>query len=81
MGEQMVRMKSEVFGRPSVMNYHVKSVEKKNYERRGFEISEVSCDFTKVSSNVFYYIVTFWLAYHNFCTRWVPEIFMGAHKT
>jgi hypothetical protein len=46
MDEQMFTMKSEVFGRPSVVcDDLVHSVEQKICERRRFTISELSCKF------------------------------------
>jgi hypothetical protein len=48
---------------------------------RRFTISELSCEFQQVSRTVLNKIVKVQLRYHKFCTRWVPKMPTGAHKT
>jgi hypothetical protein len=82
MDEQMFTMKSEVFGRPSVVSDDlVHSVEQKICERRRFTISELSCEFQQISRNLLYEIMTVRLGYHKFYARWVPKLLTGVHKT
>jgi hypothetical protein len=38
-------------------------------ERRHFTISELSCEFLKISSCLLYEIITYRLGYHKFCSR------------
>jgi hypothetical protein len=74
----MFRMKNEVVDRPSVVN---DDLVKKKCERRRFTISELSCEFPRISRTVLYEIITVRRGYHKFCARWVPKIFTCAHKT
>jgi hypothetical protein len=51
----MFTMKSEVVGRSSVVSDDlVQSVDQEICERRRFIISELSCEFPQISSNVLY---------------------------
>jgi hypothetical protein len=59
----------------------VQSVGQKISERRRFTISELSCEFSQSSRTLFCEIITVGLGYHKYCARWVPKMFMGAHKT
>jgi hypothetical protein len=63
-------------GRPSAVNDDfVQS------ERRRFTISELSWEFSQISRTLFHDIIIVRLGYHKFCTRWVPKMLTGAHKT
>jgi hypothetical protein len=76
MGEQMLTMKSEVFGEPSVVGDElVRS------ERWRFTILELSCEFPQISRTVLYETITVRLGFHRFCARWVPKILTDTHKT
>jgi hypothetical protein len=70
-------------GRPAALRDDlVQSVEEKTYERRGFTISELSCEFPQISHTLLYEIVIVMLGYHHkFWATWVPKMIMGAHKT
>jgi hypothetical protein len=59
----------------------VQSVVQKICESRRFTISEISCEFTQISRPLLYEIITVRLGYHKFCTRLIPKMLMGAHKT
>jgi hypothetical protein len=72
----MFTMKSEVVGWPSVV-----SDDLVQSERRRFTISEFSCKFLQISLAVLYEIITIRVCCHKFCTRWVPKMLVGAHKT
>jgi hypothetical protein len=55
-------------GRPFVVSDGlVQSVDQKISGRRGLTISELSCEFPKISCTVLYQIITIRLAYHKFC--------------
>jgi hypothetical protein len=72
-------MKSEVLGRPSVVSDDlVQNVDQNIREIRRLTISELLCEFPQPSRTD---IITVRLAYHKFCTRWVPKMLMGEHKT
>jgi hypothetical protein len=72
----------EQSGRPSVVSDDlVQSVNQKICEGWCFTVSEIWCDFPQVSHTVVYKIITVRLGYHKFCSRWVPKLLMGAHKT
>jgi hypothetical protein len=74
-------MKSEVVGRPSVMNDDlVQSVDQRICETWCFTISDVLCEFPQISCTVLYGIITVRLCYHKFYARLVPKMLMGAHK-
>jgi oligoribonuclease (3'-5' exoribonuclease) len=69
-------------GRPSVVSDDlVYSVGQKICERRRFIISELSCEFPQISRILLYKIITVRLGYHKFCSRWVPKMLTGVHKT
>jgi hypothetical protein len=68
-------------GQPSVVSDLVQIIDKKICERQCFTISELLCEFPQISHTVLYKIITVRLGYHKFCTRWVPEMFTGVHKT
>jgi hypothetical protein len=70
-------------GRPSaVSDDPVRSVDQKNCERRRFKISELSCEFPQISRTVLYDNIPVRLGYHHkFCSRLVPNVLTGAHKT
>jgi transposase len=68
--------------RPSVVSDDlVQSVDEKICERRGFTISELSCEFLQISHTALYEIMIVRPGYHKFCTRWVPRMLTGVHKT
>jgi hypothetical protein len=74
-------MRSEVVDQPSVVSDDlVQSVDQKLCERWCFTISELSYEFPQISRAGFYKIITVWLGYLKFCTRWVPKMLMSAHK-
>jgi hypothetical protein len=81
MGEQMTMMKSEEVSWPFVVSDLIQSVDQKRCERWCFTISELSCEFPQISRTLLYYFITVRLGCHKFCTRWVPKMLMGAHKT
>jgi hypothetical protein len=65
-GGQILSVKSEVVSTPSVMRGDlVQSVDKKICKRRCFTISQISCEFPKVSRTVLYEIITVRLGYHH----------------
>jgi hypothetical protein len=75
-------MKSEVVGHPSVVsNDLVHSADQKLCKRQCFTISELSCKFPDISRILLYEIITAWLRYHKFYTRWVQKMITGMHKT
>jgi hypothetical protein len=77
-----VRENIEVVCWSSVMSDdRVQNDEQKIRERQHFTISELLCEFPQISCTILYSIITVRLGYlHKFCTRWVPKMFMGAHK-
>jgi hypothetical protein len=78
----MIMMKSEGGGQPSVVSDDlVQNVDQKSCERWCFTISELPCEFQKISCTVLYEIITFSLGYHKFCARWVPKMLTGAHRS
>jgi hypothetical protein len=82
MGEQMLMIKSEVVGRPSVVSDDlVQSVDQKICERWCFTISELPCEFPQISHTVPYENNTVRLGYHKFCATWVLKILAVAYKT
>jgi hypothetical protein len=42
-------------------------------ERRGFTLSERSCELPQISRTVLHEIITVTLDYHKVCARWVPK--------
>jgi hypothetical protein len=81
--ENMVMMKSEVVGQPSVVSGNlVQSAGQNICERRRFTISELSCEFPQISCTALYEIITVRLDHHHkLCTRWVPKMLTSVHKT
>jgi hypothetical protein len=72
----------EQSGQPSVVSEDlVQSIGQKICERRHFTILELSCKFQQITHIVLYDIIRVRLGYHKFCTRWVPKMLTGAHKT
>jgi hypothetical protein len=59
----------------------VQIVGQQNCERRRFTISELSCEFPHVLHTVLYEIIAVSLCFHKFCTKWVPKMLTGVHKT
>jgi hypothetical protein len=57
------------------------SVDEKICERWFFTISEVLYELTQILGTVLNEIITVRLGCHKFCTRRVPEILTGVHKT
>jgi hypothetical protein len=55
------------------MVWNVQSVNQK--------ISELSCEFSQISSTVLYEIITVRVGYHKFCAKWLPNMLTGVHKT
>jgi hypothetical protein len=75
-------MKSEVGSQPSVVSVDLfKLLTKKSCERWCFTISELSCEFPKISSTVLCEIITFSLGYHKFYTRCVPKMLTGVQNS
>jgi hypothetical protein len=73
----MFTMKIELVGRPTVLSdYLVQRVVKWR-----FTISELSCEFSQISSTFIYEVITVRLGYHKFCARWLPKMPTGALKT
>jgi hypothetical protein len=65
----------EQSGRPSVVNDDlVQNVDQKVYERRYLTISGLSCEFTSISRNLLYEIITDRLGCYKFCARWAPKM-------
>jgi hypothetical protein len=82
MGEPTHAHDEERSGRPPIVTDElVQIVDKKICERRRFPISEISCEFPKMSPALLYDIIIFRLGYHMFCSEWVPNMLTGAHKT
>jgi oligoribonuclease (3'-5' exoribonuclease) len=44
-------------------------------------ISELSCEYPKISCTVLYEIIAVTLVSHNCCARWVPKMVTGVNKT
>jgi hypothetical protein len=81
-GRTDVMIKSKVVGRPSsVSGDLIENIDQKICERRRFTISEVSCEFPRISRTVLYEHITVRLGYLKFRGRLVPKMLMGAHKT
>jgi hypothetical protein len=57
------------------------SVDQKICERWCITVSELSCEFPQISRTVLYDIIRVKLGCHKFCTRWVPKMLTGMHKT
>jgi hypothetical protein len=76
MGVQTNVHDEEWSGQPSVV-----SDDLVQSEGQHFKISELLCEFPKISRIFLYDIITARLGYHNFWARWVPEMLMGMHKT
>jgi hypothetical protein len=69
-------------GRPcAVSDDLVQSVEQQICERRLFTVSELSCESPQISRAVLNEIITVRLGCQKFCSRWIPKILTGAHKT
>jgi hypothetical protein len=76
---QMLMMKSEVVGQPSVVSDDlVQSVDKTICERHHFSISGLLRQFPQISHIVLYEIITVRLGYHKFGVRWVLKMLTGA---
>jgi hypothetical protein len=70
MDDQMFKTKNEVVGWLSVVSdILVQSADQNISERRRFTISKLSCQFSQISSIVFYEIITVSLGYHRFWAR------------
>jgi hypothetical protein len=50
----------------------IQSVDPKKNMKDSFIISSLSCEFPQMSRTVLYEIIAGRLAYHKFCSRWVP---------
>jgi oligoribonuclease (3'-5' exoribonuclease) len=75
-------MKSKAVSLPSVVSDDlVQSVNQKICERQSFTISELLCEFPKISRTLLYENITVRLGYNEFCARWVPKILTNARKT
>ncbi|GBN62345.1 hypothetical protein AVEN_208787-1 [Araneus ventricosus] len=69
-------------GRPSVVSDGlVAKVNEKIRENRLFTIRMLFDEFPQISKTVLYEIVTNRLNYRKLCSRWVPEMLTGVHKT
>jgi hypothetical protein len=67
--------------RPSVVSDDlVHSVYQKVCGRWRFVISELTCGFQQISSNVHYEIITVTLGYDKFCARWILKVLTGEHN-
>jgi hypothetical protein len=75
-GEQTFTMNSEVVRQPSVVNDDLAQS-----ERRRFKISELFCEFPQISRTGLCIITVKIGSHHKFCTRRVPKMLTGAHKT
>jgi hypothetical protein len=74
-------LKSEAFGRPSVVIYDLDLVQSVDQNiSHCFTILELSCEFPHISRTFLYEIITVRLGCHIFCTRQVSEMLNDALK-
>jgi hypothetical protein len=59
----------------------MKKITKKFLKDDASQFQDFLCEFPQISRTVLYKIITIRLGYHKFCTRWVPKMLTGVHKT